>query len=158
MKSLSFPICQHLNNKIDDQRHIQTYPQCNYPSLLIKSINKASTFSKASKYNILKFFCILFLIRKFFACTRVESFYCLTTCTSTCEKKSPSSKMQSTSGDLTGNGQIFMTIKKQPSLLAKLAGSLESDPNWPPALALYFLCTTQQYSRVLCTKPHPNIC
>lgn len=66
-------------------------------------------------------------------------------------------KLIRASGNLITHGQIFMTIKKQPSLLAKLAGSLKSDPKWPPTQAPYYLCTTHQYPRLLCLKPHPNI-
>lgn len=75
------------------------------------------------------------------------------------KKKNPKPKLENAKHirELDKHGQIFVSIKKHSSLLAKLAGSLKSDPNWPPAQAPYYRCTTQQYSRALCVKLHPNI-
>lgn len=91
----------------------------------------------------------------------INGFHYLTTCISACGKKPLSkgnAKLLRASGNLTMHGQIFMTIRKQPSWLAEAAGSLKSDPNWCPAQAPYYLCIMQQQSRALCIKPQPNIC
>lgn len=52
------------------------------------------------------------------------------------------------------HSHTFMTAGKQPSLLAKVAGNIESDPRWLHALTTSVPCTD---SLGFCVQKHPLI-